>query len=83
MLDALREARQCGLTATNRWSTTPMGDERDKAYQGSLILGGGIDSNVYRVPELRMEDREGYPFALPVHLPPVSLSNSTLEDKPQ
>ena len=50
----------------------PPADERDRNYEAACALGEGVSSNVYRVPERRLEDREGYPFAAVVAPPDVN-----------
>lgn len=56
-------------------------DERDRVAEASAALGEALPSNPYRLPELRLEDREGYPFASPApSLPDVSRSQSLMEE---
>lgn len=56
-------------------------DERDRAIEAATALQEPVSSNPYRLPELRHCDREGYPFAVPVYLPPdVSRFQLTREE---
>lgn len=56
-------------------------DERDRAFEAALALNEALFSNPYRLPDLRLEDIEGYPFAGEApSTPDVSRVQSTGED---